>query len=122
MDRRQVVETFMDIKEFFDAIESPKYRNIALDELTERYECLLMLKPLLKGDSAYLKIVNAMSQVMAKLEKQRQLREAGTECWSNLSDRGMNEAIPPIYRRKGMQFPVTWTDQQGNTCSVSNGY
>jgi hypothetical protein len=122
MDKRQAVEDFIDIEQFFDAIDPPKYRNIDLDTLTERYERLLTLKAHLRGDAEYLKLINAMSQVIAKLEKHRQLQEAGAGCWSNLSERGMNIAIPPVYRRKGVEFPVEWTDKWGNTCSVSNGY
>jgi hypothetical protein len=34
----------------------------------------------------------------------------------------MNKVIPAIHRRKGIEFPLEWTDKWGNTCSLNNGY
>jgi hypothetical protein len=64
-----------------------------------------------------------MSQIIARLVKQEKLSNLSKEkIWSNLSERGMNKVIPPVYSKKGLTFPVEWTDKWGYTCYVSNGF
>jgi hypothetical protein len=45
------------------------------------------------------------------------------EIWSNLSERGMNKVIPPVYKRHNAdsRLPVEWIDKWGNACYLSNG-
>ena len=112
-----------EIRKFYTSIPSPKYRHAELDVLKENFEQLQGLKDDLGHDKAYQKLTNAMSQIIAQLERFEDLSsKSEEERWSNLSERGMNKAIPPILERKGQVLPVEWTDRWGNTCSVSNGY
>jgi hypothetical protein len=63
-----------------------------------------------------------MSQILARLEKLEELTGAAAgEGWSNLSERGMNKAIPPVYSIKGSDTQIEWTDRWGHSCYVSNG-
>lgn len=66
-----------------------------------------------------------MSQILARLENEMKLSELSKdEIWSNLSERGMNKVIPPVYKRNSADsaIPVEWTDKWGNACYLSNGY
>jgi hypothetical protein len=113
---------FHEIKLFYDTIPSSKYRHADLNTLKEKYDRLQSLKDDLGHDKAYVKLVNAMSQVIAKLEKSSRLAIIPKDkIWSNLSERGMNKAIPAIMKRPGQSWPVEYKDRWGNTCHVSNG-
>jgi len=80
------------------------------------------LKKNLDDNADYMKLVNAISQVISTLDRQQKFAQSGSDTWSNLSERGMNKVIPAVNQRKGMEFPVEWTDKWGNTCSLNNGY
>jgi len=108
---------FQDIKAFYDCIPSPKYRNADLDTLKEKFDLLQGLKNDLGQDPAYIKLVNAMSQIMAKLEKKLRRQE----CF-NYSERGTNRVIPAISKRQGQSWPVEYEDIWGNTCEINNGH
>jgi hypothetical protein len=73
MDKQRAQEVFLDIKSYYDAIDQPKYRNADLTELKEKYENLLELKKHLGQEPTYERLVNAFSQIISKLEKQKQL-------------------------------------------------
>jgi hypothetical protein len=112
-----------EIKAFYDSILSPKYRHTDLDTLNEKFEQLQGLKNDLGHDKAYILLINAMSQIMAKLEKSSRLvKMPNDRIWSNLSERGINKAIPAIMKRRGQSWPVEYTDRWENTCHVSNGH
>ncbi len=116
-------EIFNEIQAYYDSIQSPKYRHTDLDTLKEQFELLQGLKGDLGHDKAYAKLVNAMCQVIAKLEESKRLSNMPNDrIWSNLSERGMNKAIPAIMKRRGQSWPVEYTDRWGNTCHVSNGH
>ena len=122
MDKDTAARTFAEIKLYYDHIDQPKYRNVELKELKERYGEMLGLKDWLESDPRYVRLLNAMSQILARLEKHEEFAgaQAGT-VWSNLSERGMNKAIPPVYNIKGVEFPLEFTDKWGHACYVSNG-
>ena len=123
MNTDQALQALKSIKQYYDAVKYPKYRNMDLPAFKARYERLAILKPQLESNVVYNRLVNAMSQVISKVEeKQRYIEAPPGENWSNLSERGMNKVIPPIDRRKIEQFPVHWTDKWGNDCFVSKGY
>jgi hypothetical protein len=91
--------------------------------LNEKYQLLQGLKNDLGQDAAYIKLVNAMSQIIAKLVRREDLEKTpDDQLHLNLSERGMNKVIPAVLRTKDHTFPIEWTDKWGNTCSVSNGY
>ncbi len=123
MNTDQALQALKSIKQYYDAVKYPKYRNLDLPAFKARYERLATLKPQLESNVVYNRLVNAMSQVISKVEEQQRYIEAPAgETWSNLSERGMNKVIPPIDKRKVGQFPVQWTDKWGNDCFVSKGY
>ena len=123
MTTDQAKEKFNEIQEYYDLIPSPKYRHVDLNALKEKFEQLQNLKDDLCQDTAYLKLINAISQIIAKLDRYKALTDMPPgNIWSNLSERGMNKVIPPVFKCKEQTWPVEWTDKWGNTCSVSNGY
>jgi hypothetical protein len=119
----QACKLFSEIKEYYDSIEHPKYRNADLLALNKKYLLLQGLKDDLGYDPEYVKLVNAMSQIIAKLVKGEDLEKTPTDQrhW-NLSERGMNKVIPAVAKTSSTIFPVEWTDKWGYACSVSNGY
>ena len=111
------------IQQYYDSIPLPKYRHADLNTLIEKFEQLQGLKNDLGHEQAYLKLINAMSQIMAKLSKPMELAKLPKEkIWSNLSERGSNKVIPPIIKGKVNSWPVEWTDKWGNASSVSTGF
>ncbi len=122
MDKDTAARIFAEIKLYYDGVDQPKYRNVQFQELQGRYQQLLGLKDLLESDARYSRLVNAMSQILVRLERQEALANTPlNEMWSNLSERGMNKAIPPVYSAKGKDTLVEMTDRWGHACSVSNG-
>jgi hypothetical protein len=122
MDKNRAQEVFLEIKSYYDAIDEPKYRNAVLTELKEKYEGLLELKEHLGLALYYDHLVNAFSQIISKLEKQKRLSDPSAKgSWSNLSERGMNKVIPPVRSNMETKFPIEWTDKWGSKCYVSNG-
>ena len=116
-------EIFANLKEYYDCIEYPKYRNVDLAVFRQKYEALVSVKKHLETNMKYIRLVNAMSQIIAKLEEQKRFIEMPDEqIWSNLSERGMNKVIPPVCKSKEISFPVEWLDKWGNACSVNHGY
>jgi hypothetical protein len=120
---QQAQERFFEIKAYYDAIEAPKYRNADLAALKEQYQALQDLKDDLGQDAEYLKLVNALSQIIAKLEKWADLEKLPQDqVWSNLSERGMNKVIPTVLKSRNHVFPIEYRDKWRNECSVSAGY
>jgi len=123
MNQDQARKIFFEINNYYDLIKSPKYRSVDLKIFKEKYDILLSIKKYLGSDQSFIKLINAMSQIIARLVKQEKLSNLSKEkIWSNLSERGMNKVIPPVYSKKGLTFPVEWTDKWGYTCYVSNGF
>lgn len=123
MTTDQAYKAFNEILEYYDSIQTPKYRNASIDTLKEKLQQLKKLKNDLGREKAYLKLINAMSQIIAKLERHCKLASLPKDrIWSNFSERGMNKVIPPILKCKGQTWPVEWTDKWGNTCHISNGH
>jgi hypothetical protein len=122
MSTDQALKMLLEIKAFYDSIPSPKYRHADLNTLKLKFDLLQGLKDDLGHDKAYTNLVNAMSQVIAKLEESSRLAKMPNDrIWSNLSERGMNKAIPAIVKRQGISWPVEYKDRWGNTCHISNG-
>jgi hypothetical protein len=116
-------QTLTAIKQYYDAVDYPKYRNIDLPVFKKHYDELIGLKPILESNVIYNRLVNAISQVISRVEEQQSfLQEPTKNSWSNLSERGMNKVIPAIEKRNVVEFPVQWTDKWGNACSADKGY
>ena len=123
MITNQAYELFSKIQAYYDSIEHPKYRHVDLLALNEKYQLLQGLKNDLGHYPAYIKLVNAMSQIIAKLVKREGLEKLpGDQIHWNLSERGMNKVIPAVIRTRDQILPIEWTDKWGSACSVSNGY
>jgi hypothetical protein len=123
MSIEQAIKMLHEIKTFYDSILSPKYRHADLNTLRQQFELLQGLKNDLGHDKAYQKLTNAMSQIIAQLERLNKLANMPNDrIWSNLSERGMNKVIPPILKRKGQTWPVEWTDKWENTCHINEGH
>jgi hypothetical protein len=125
MEKHQAYETFTKVQKYYESIKYPKYKNINLEDFRKNYDTLRSFKKVLESNALYNRLVNAMSQTIAKCEKQKQLAQMPEgEIWSNLSERGMNKAIQPLHKLKNNEvtFPVEWTDRWKNTCYISNGF
>ena len=123
MTADQAITIFREFKAYYDSIPLPKYRHADLNTLKEKFDLLKGLKDDLGHDKAYSNLVNAMSQVIAKLDESKKLANMPKDkIWSNLSERGMNKAIPFISKCKGQSSAVEWTDRWGYTCSINNGH
>ena len=125
MNKNQAFEIFTEVQKYYNSVKYPKYRNISLEEFKEKYETLFKVKIYLESNALFIRLVNAMSQTIAKREKQIKLAQMpDNEIWSNLSERGMNKVIPPVYKSKNpnVSFPVEWTNKWGNACYISNGF
>jgi len=125
MNNVTAFEKFNEVQRYYRSIEYPKYRNINLKEFKENYETLHSIKVHLESNVLYSRLVNAMSQTIAKSERQEELAQLPkSEIWSNLSERGMNKVIRPLQKAKNQNviYPVEWTDKWGNACYISNGF
>jgi hypothetical protein len=123
MNQDQAYQIFSEIKDYYDLIQSPKYRNVDLKVFKEKYDTLSGIQEYIGSDQSYIRLINAMSQIIARLVKQEKLSDIPKDkIWSNLSERGMNKVIPAVYNKKGTTFPIEWTDKWGYICYVSNGF
>jgi len=123
MNADQAQGILLTVRHYYDSIPLPKYRHADLNTLIEKFDQLQGLKDDLGHEQAYLKLINAMSQIIVKLSKPIELAKLPKDkIWSNLSERGSNKVIPPIIKGKVNSWPVQWTDKWGNASSVSNGY
>jgi hypothetical protein len=125
MERQKVEKIFWKIHDYYKSIKDPKYQNVDFEKLTQKYNALLEIKPFFKDNGIYTKLINGMSQILARLENEMKLSKLSKdEIWSNLSERGMNKVIPPVYKRKNKDttVPVEWEDKWGNACYLSNGF
>jgi len=116
MNKQEAKEIFWKIREQYNSIKYPKYRNVDLDQLKKQYNALRELNEFLMGDVTYNRLINSMSQIISKLSKEA--------TWSNYSERGMNKVIPPVVKKGQTEtvFPIEWTDKWGNKCYLSKGY
>ena len=102
----------------YDSIKSPKYKNKELKYWENIYAVLIKIKPVMKSDSEFVNLVNAVSQIISKKSRPENK-------WSNTSERGINKAIPPVVKKKGhkVEFPFQWNDvRSGHECFINNGY
>ena len=99
-------------------MKTPKYKNADLSSLKTRYASLMEMRPHLKDNYIYKKLVNALSQIIIRLER------ACNSTWNNISERGLNKSIPPVVKKGSREivFPYEWQDEKtGQMCFV-NGY
>ena len=103
----------------YKSLKEPKYRHADLNNLQRDYQLLMEMKGREKDNPIYSNIVNAISQTIRKMTPKEQ------STWMNVTERGINKAIPPVIRRKNqpVEFPFQWVDDKsGETCFINNGY
>jgi len=116
MDHNEAYIKFKNIYEEFRSVKSPKYRNIDSKRLKIILAELLELKDFLNDNALYVRLLNAMSQV-------RQRQSWCKSTWNNISERGINKAIPPLIKKGGkdIEFPFKWPDEKtGNCCFITD--
>jgi len=117
MNKQEAQEVLGKIWEEYRLLPYPKYRHADFNDLKEKLKILKELKPYLKGDFFYINLLNSISQTLARL--------TGKTKWLNVSERGINKAIPPLVRRKHqeIEFPFRWVEEKyGQECFINNGY
>jgi len=112
MNKKEAKEAFYKLRSEYNAIAYPKYLNTDLNDLQSKYNVLKEMEEFLRDDFTYARLVNSISQIIAKLSVM------GTR--SNTSERGMNKAIPPVIRRGSKEFVLyEWeSDKSGKVCSI----
>ena len=79
MDIQTALEIFSEIKRYYDGIKPPKYRNADFETLKQQYAQLMNLKKKLDDNADYVKLINAISQVISPLDRQQMLARSGTD-------------------------------------------
>ena len=120
MNSKTPKDIFLEIRDRYNAIKSPKYRNIDPEELKKDYELLVTLKPQFTENVLYNRLINAMSQTISRMQKSM----LEIDKWSNVSERSMNKVIKPVVKKRNneIDFPLEWTDKSGHKCLINNGY
>ena len=124
MDKQSPTDIFMQIRQNYNDINNPKYKNIELDLWKNKYQELLSLNPFLNDTPLYQRLVNGLSQILAKCEKLERCRTE-SDGWINASERGINKALPALIKKpkNEVEFPYEWIDQKyDHRCSINNGY
>ena len=111
------LETRLDaITSWYEKIPEPKYRHVHNEELKSIYAELLVMKDTHRDRKEYKDLVNALSQILSKLK-------TPATGWNNLSERGINKAIPPVRKIKNKEvLPFNWLGQTGEQCTIDRGY
>ncbi len=116
MTKQEAKEIYWKIRTEYLGIPFPKYQNADLKDLEMKHESLKGLKDLLLEDAMYIRLMNSISQTIAKLSKKGS--------WLNISERGINKSIVPVVKKGGseIQFPFEWmSEKTKHVCSI-NGY
>jgi len=129
MNQEEAVKKLTELIRNYQDLESPKNQQLSLKEWEEMNKTLKKIKPLLKDNSDFSKLLNAVSQFISKLKKlgriqpiKRAKNEDGInpDILMNTSERGVNKSVPCIRNKK--DFPFKWEDEKtGIECSIKNG-
>ncbi len=116
MNKEEAKETFYKLRSEYDGIAYPKYLHADLEDLRDKHNALKKIEEFLSDDFNYAKLVNSVSQTIARLSIK------GTR--SNTSERGMNKAIPPnIVRGNREDITYQWESvKSGKACSISGDW
>jgi len=108
------------IIEDYNSLKEPKYRNANIEILKIHYNLLMEMKDVMRGDQKHAHIVNAISQTIKKMTP----KGPEDKDWRNVSDRGINKAIPPVIKKKNhpIEFPFQWIDNKSGITCYCNGY
>ena len=130
MDKNSAIQLLDETNEFYKHLKTPKYKQISLKKWKEYLDQLQEIKQLLSGDKTLKNLINAMSQIVAKLEKLDKIRPINKitalenkdrTLLMNTSERSVNKAIPCINSKN--KSPFSWDDEStGVECEINNGH
>lgn len=102
------------LKAEYDAIPYPKYLNADLNMLEGAYERLRGISELMKDDPVFIMLKGSLLQTIKRCKLK------GT--WTNISERGINKAILPVSKKRGLEvnFPIDLENKDGRRCSINS--
>ena len=129
MDKNSAIHLLNEINGVYQNLKTPKYKQIPLKQWKEYLVQLQIIKQFLSGDKTLRILINAISQIVAKLEKLDKIRPINKitalenkdrTLLMNTSERGVNKAIPCINSKN--KAPFLWDDEStGVECEINNG-
>lgn len=129
MDKNSAIPLLKEINEFYTHLKIPKYKQIPLKQWQEYLDQLQDIKQFISGDKTLQNLINAISQIVAKLEKLDKIRPINKitaaenkdrTLLMNMSERGVNKAIPCVSAKNEASF--LWIDEStGGKCKINNG-
>jgi len=125
MDKQMAMTIFIEVREEFNQIKNPKFHNINLEYWKEKYSGLTDLKTFLADNELYKRLINGLSQAIAKAKILEEARTQPKDLWINTSERSINKALPAVIKKPKIEidFPYEWVDEKsGHQCSVNHGY
>jgi len=128
MDKNSAIQLMDEINEVYRSLKIPKYKQLPIKQWKEYLVQLQIIKQFISGDKILQNLINAISQIVAKLEKFEKIRpinkitaaeNSDRNILMNTSERSVNKTIPCI---KGISFQLSWEDESnGRKGSILNG-
>lgn len=91
MDNNEALVALNRIRERYNSIPAPKYKNAVFAVLQDVFDQLKNMKELLRDNTEYHKLISSMGIVLSRVQP------CNSE-WQNISERGANKAIRPATR------------------------
>ena len=88
MDDHEASSLLKAVKKEYDSIKSPKYRHADQDHLIKLNATLAEIKPHLSQIKEYMDLLNGITQILSRIKP--------TSTWRNISERGLNKAVPVV--------------------------
>ncbi len=129
MDKNSAIQLLHEINGVYQNLKTPKYKQRSLKQWKEYLVQLQIIKQFLSGDKTLRIIINAVSQIVAKLEKLDKIRPINKitalenkdrTLLMNTSERGVNKAIPCIRNNNKAPSLIDEESSEGK-CEISNG-
>jgi len=129
MKKNSAIQLLDEINGAYQDLKIPKYRQIDLKQWKEYLDKLQDIKQFLSDDKTLKNLINAISQIVSKLENLKKIRPINEATklenkdrtlLMNTSERGVNKAIPCISAKN--KAPFFWIDEStGGKCEINNG-
>ena len=129
MDKNSAIQLLHEINGAYQNLKIPKYKRIPLKQWKEYLVQLQIIKLFISGDKTLQNLINAISQIVAKREKLDKIRPINKitalenkdrTLLMNMSERGVNKAIPCVSAKNDASF--FWIDEStGGQCEINNG-
>jgi hypothetical protein len=128
MDENSAIQLLNETNEFYTHLKIPKYKQIPLKQWQEYLDQLQIIKQFMGGDKTLQNLINAISQIVSKLEKLENVRPINKvtkaenpdrNILMNTTERSVNKTIPCT---RGVLFPFSWKDESnGRKGTILNG-